>query len=54
MTSDNDDNDELALDHGWNWFRLTCRAANADVSLFLIATAFLFAAYGTTFNKNHW
>jgi hypothetical protein len=54
MTSDNDDNDELALDHGWNWFALHAAQRMQTFHFFLIATAFLFAAYGTTFDKNHW
>jgi len=45
---------EHALDHAWNWFVLHVRQRMQCFNYFLIASAFLFAAYGTLLKENPW
>ncbi len=44
--------EKQAFDHAWNWFSLHAGQRMQSFNFFLIATAFLFAAYGSTLDKD--
>ena len=41
-----------ALEHAWNWFALHAGQRMQSFNFFLVATAFLFAAYGAVLEKH--
>ena len=41
-----------AIDHAWNWFALHAGQRMQSFNFFLVATAFLVAAYGTVLEKH--
>jgi len=43
---------ELGLTHAWNWFSLHAGQRMQSFNFFLIATAFMVAAYGTVLDKH--
>jgi len=46
-----DDIDKVALDHAWNWFNLHAAQRMQTFNFFLVATAFLIAAYAALLEK---
>jgi hypothetical protein len=47
--------DEIkALDHAWNWFALHAAQRMQTFNFFLVAIAFLVAAYASLLDKKHW
>jgi hypothetical protein len=47
--------DEIkALDHAWNWFSLHAAQRMQTFNFFLVAIAFLVAAYASLLDKSHW
>ena len=52
MSQSADDVSKAALDHAWNWFALHAGQRMQSFSFFLIATAFLVAAYATVLKEH--
>ena len=49
------DNEKQALSHAWNWFSLHAAQRMQCFNFFLIATAFMTAAYATLFvSRQYW
>jgi hypothetical protein len=48
---DPDQVDKVALDHAWNWFNLHAGQRMQTFNFFLVATAFLIAAYASLLEK---
>src|SRR5437773_1673680 len=51
MAEKHDDSSKEALSHAWNWFSLHAAQRLQSFHFFLIATAFLVAAYATLLEK---
>jgi hypothetical protein len=54
MASEQDEYAKRALDHGWSWFALHAAQRMQTFNFFLIATAFLVAAYASLLDKDRW
>jgi hypothetical protein len=51
LKMDSDEIEKVALDHAWNWFNLHAGQRMQTFNFFLIATAFLIAAYASLLEK---
>ena len=51
MSNDEDELNKEARDHAWNWFALHAAQRMQSFNFFLIATAFLVAAYASILDK---
>lgn len=51
MSNDEDELNREIRDHAWNWFALHATQRMQSFNFFLIATAFLVAAYASTLDK---
>jgi hypothetical protein len=54
MTAHPDELTKQVLDHAWNWFNLHAAQRMQTFNFFLVATAFLIAAYASLLEKHHW
>jgi hypothetical protein len=48
---DTDETKKIAFDHAWNWFNLHAAQRMQTFNFFLVATAFLIAAYASLLEK---
>ena len=54
MTDDRSETANQALEHAWNWFSLHAAQRMQTFHFFLVATAFLMAAYAALLEKHRW
>lgn len=54
MATHPDELNKQALDHAWNWFNLHAAQRMQTFNFFLVASAFLVAAYASLLEKYHW